>query len=857
MQMSVLPAVVTAQSLTPTASGAGARVLDTPVDLAATIKAASGNTSPAIVDPFWLDPDVELSRWSKLFPYQLLVVRARKAADGSTTYSPEPGWSFTLPVPPESLKIKDLFGISVAATLGGVDEQHNGIPFVMIQVHGTFGVLPGKGAAPQQLGLNAGQAIFAGTTTALGGVFQTIAPIANPNVHSELEFDDALRTDNSGAGVLAKTTGYNQWRTLQKFFRAYTTVKTTKAGTNLHLAWASWKDQAVYLVTPIDFEVSKTASSPLEYTYDMVLQAWRQVSLNASVFEVDLGTPIRRDPNALARLLNIIQTSRRVLQGLTAAAVAVVGDVDRLIFEPLRESALLVKDFLGLNTTLADLPDTLKQRLKESWVQSQGDANAVNSAASRLAASTNHRVKQVLELGRSAANETRDSVTRAGRKFAAAAATSHPVQDAFAHPSSNFDFHEQQDLASIQMPAAVLQAVAAERARVQGLRREDWEARRAAAAQAEAALTVALGAGDATYDDTFGVVARPLKMTPTDSDWEALFALNDAAMALDSLAATGDDEPSSRLSSIEVMAGLARRSGIAFTVPVSKFAVPFPYGCTLEALAQQYLGDASRWHEIAALNGLRSPYVDETGFDLPLLVRGSGNQVVVQAPQDNLFVGQVAYVASGAFSRSRRLVQGIETIGTSLVVTLDGPANLHELRVEDNAVLSAFLPDTVNSQGLVYIPSSEEPADDSWVTRSIPGVMEFDPMVAAGGVDWLLDSNNDLIVTPDGDTRLAIGLTNILQSGRVAMSVRQGTLLGHPSYGLPVEVGSSTADFSAKSVLQAVRRMFAADPTFSSVTGVSVRVDAHAVQVAANLQVSGTRKTVPVRYAVRTDAQTA
>ena len=56
---------------------------------------------------------------------------------------------------------------------------------------------------------------------------------------------------------------------------------------------------------------------------------------------------------------------------------------------------------------------------------------------------------------------------------------------------------------------------------------------------------------------------------------------------------------------IEAVAGLARASGIAFTVPTSKFAVPFPYGMTLEMLAAQYLGSRDRWMEIAALNGLR------------------------------------------------------------------------------------------------------------------------------------------------------------------------------------------------------------------------------------------------------------
>ncbi len=92
-------------------------------------------------------------------------------------------------------------------------------------------------------------------------------------------------------------------------------------------------------------------------------------------------------------------------------------------------------------------------------------------------------------------------------------------------------------------------------------------------------------------------------------------------------------------SSLEFVAGLAQQAGIFFNIPKSKYAVPMPYGHSLERLALQYLGNANRWHEIATLNNLRDPYIDEEGFAIALLTNAVGHQIVLPNV-DNLFVSQ-------------------------------------------------------------------------------------------------------------------------------------------------------------------------------------------------------------------------
>jgi len=307
---------------------------------------------------------------------------------------------------------------------------------------------------------------------------------------------------------------------------------------------------------------------------------------------------------------------------------------------------------------------------------------------------------------------------------------------------------------------------------------------------------------------------------------------------------------SARIQAIEYVAGLATRSGIAFQRPISKFSVPFPYGFTLETLSGVYLGDPNRWHEIVALNGLRTPYVDEEGFDLMLAVNGSGNQIVVDDAA-NLAVGQLVTLSANNTANTKRRIKKIDKItDTMIFVTVDGDEDLARFTTAGEARIHAYLPDTVNSQMLIFIPSTRE-VEDALTLKTIPGVNDYTSGLEVGGVDLLLTSVGDAAITPEGDWKLAVGLSNIIQRARIALSTPKGSLPQHRGFGLGLQPGVSTADLDAKQLLAASKQLFANDPDFSGVAGVRIQKTGPGLTIGLNLSVAGQDKLLPISVEIR------
>lgn len=781
------------------------------------------------IDPRWVHvgDEIDGTRWNKNFPYQLMLLERQGGGYVQTEYV------FTLPINPQDMTISTPSAIALTVTLGGVVEEHNGAPLRQITLNCTTGVTPLRGSAAGASQRNVLQGILAGTVTAAQNLATNAKSLAGflPTKHNIMEEGDA---------DAEKATGYYQFRLLQKFIEAYLTLKK-QGKTNLRLGLAVWKDQAIYLVKPDTLVAHRSAQSPWEYPFTLTLTAWGRITLGIPGPDAnDTFRPVARDANAFAQLLNKVQQARRVLQGARDVLQAVSADVDRVLFEPLREVTLFCKDSLGVVITAADLPSSISSSFKASVLEAtNGYEDLKATAAAAGQAIENLGVK------------SGKAESKGGSTSAAGALTgADEANRIFDNPQDYFELMEGIRPSDLNLPPATQRKINDEKERIRRLTRLDFEKARDRIKEFQAQVADAVGAGSETYNATYGRRTVAANKIPTQDDFDALFALNQTILELNRLAASGTIGQT-KLTTVDAVAGMATAAGIAFTTPTSKFAVPFPYGSTLEQLSAQYLGTPDRWHEIAALNGLRQPYVDEEGFDLILQVNGVGNIIQVGAAL-NLYVGQLVTLSSTSTSRTQRRITKIDRINpTTTILTLDGDPDLDRFTVLAQAQLHAYLPDTVNSQQLIYIPSDIEADTEDFFTKSIPGVDEFDQLIRVGGTDLLLTSSGDLAVTPDGDCRLATGLTNIVQRIKIALGTPKGSLLHHPDFGLGLIVGINTGDIDVKQALATLQDMFRSDPAFAGVSGVSILKSGPSIRVAMSVAITGTNQTIPLTVDIR------
>lgn len=845
-------------------------------------------------DAFFNPQKIDGKRWDKLYPYRLLVVDARdpsKIVGGapggqlqtkrSKSASPDGGiqyvltqeiangsWEFNLPITPQMLRVQDQYAINTTATMRGIVEEHNGVKFKTISASGTTGIwsnrptVGGVPKAPTSIG-----SIFGGTLSQFNNVLDDLKRVkrAFDGSHPS-SVANASRPEETDSSVFS--TGYYQAMLLGQFLERYAQEKKKPQNKNWRLVFDMPKQNQAFVVTPVSFNLEQNQQKPMEYLFSFQLKAWKRIQLDSPA---PASTELPQlTANTFQRILGTIRETRRVLGNSINLLKAVRSDFQAPL-NILRQTSLAVKDLGGLAFTAVDLPRQLVSDYSSSIKDSLAiignsfqrgpdggstGTSATGTTASGLRANTQEAraglaANQIL--AQSKKNEGLSQSAVEGGALGLGASQSLETDETnniFSNPEVYFDLFDAINVEDLTLSREQQQKIDEEIEIVRLITIADLKDYRNEIESLMIDISNNFGAGDQTYSDIYGKQDPKTRVLPMSLDEnEILSALMDTLQMFDLLTSTLTWDDFSINNPLQFVGGLANEAGIDFDQTESKLLVPVPFGLNIEEVAARYLKDPDKWVEIATLNKLTSPYIDEEGFTYSLLSNGDGRQINVDDTEGRLYIGQKIVLKSDITPAFTRKIINVEKIGdANYLVTFDGVPNLDSLATNNNATIQGYLPGTVNSQNQIYIPVNAPAQDDDRIKT--PSHLDEDLLTRISKVDFLLDDNGDLAINQFGDFRLANGLTNLVQALKLKVRTKKGSLLRHLDYGLGLEHGISVADIDNGEIITSLNQMIQDDPRFSNIERIDIRLKGATLSIDMAVKIANGTGIVPITFDV-------
>lgn len=819
---------------------------------------------------FYPNTPLDPKRWDKLYPYKLLVVDARTggiiqgggpgASKGTIEVShdgaglettikyaaPSSSWSFTLPISPQSLSTDMSFAISTTATQQGVAEEHNGVVFKTINMSMTMGVFPGRQSIGVETKQNTGllQTVFQSSIASFSQLQNSVNALRNiatsDTAQSKPDSYDPSDDD-------LYSTGYYQALYLSRFLEQYALAKKDPAKKFWRLCFFNAKDNEAYLVTPQRFTLQRSVQKPSEYLCNLSLKAFRRIDLEQTQPEDSLSMFGLDSPDFFQRAINTITAARNIMSNAQNLIRAVRSDFRRP-FELLRQVTVLLKETAGVVRTAADLPSALIKDLDSQLAQIAADLDDFNqglgSAGSQVLLKNKNK-SQVESMGRlSKANGT--GLGLPGGKISTA---SSPALNPFANPEGNFELLNALSLNNLRLSQSQRDVIQQDIQSSSSMTTEQLRSQLVELRSLAQDIANQFGAGDEVTYDILGLPPPKQRAIPLSIDeLEILESLYEVLSVYDQLTASKTLDDSRVLNPIQYTKDVANLYGIPFQDAQSKLLAPVPFGLSIEQIALRYLGDAKRWIEIAALNNLREPFIDEVGFELNLLSNGEDRRFTL--PKDSrLYVGQKIYLQSSSVSRFSRSIVQIDEVGSNTVlVTVDGKPDLSALTVSQGASIKAFRSGTVNSQDQIFIPVEATSILDNSILP--PEQYRGDESVALSKVDFLLSDSGDIVIDSSGDIKLAAGITNLIQALKTIVLTELGSDISNPTLGIDAKVGDNIADIQVASIFSQIDTQIKEDPRFSGIVDLKVKISGPAVSIYLAVQETFGGGIVPISFVV-------
>lgn len=782
---------------------------------------------------------IKTGNWNRWFFYRLVIAKVNDNGTYETVKVQNVPMIYNLPINPQNLTVVSPFASQTTILSDGILVESNGSPLKQISIQGTTGIMPYRDTEQTSFDTSVLSA-FAPSVGRVANNVKSAAQALNPSSIAEIIAKKQAIFDNSG---------YTLFQKLDQFISYYAFLSKKPENKNLRLVFDMVKDNKTFICTPKSFALNRAANEPLEYKYSIQLEAWKRIKLDAGLTNVssDLQKTLGQDINA------VLAGIRKVFKLISTAAEminAIRGDIQRLL-DIVRTVALAIKQIAGAIVSLLDLPQAIINDIKGAIYEFVGaftsSSNAIKAAWDRALATkwgksiTSNSdnslipVKTTLAgvnstsaaLTNDTTSEDVNNATPGKADQAQAGSNGAPVGNliaqAFNDPTSNTDFFDSININDLNLSSNVQIKIEQELNRVSSLTRKDFEDYRNYINEVSNDIANAFGKGSESLNRIKGYAVSGVTNFDgriTRTQYELLINLRKVASVLDKLAASNINVPSPIDESFNFVGRLAASANIPFTSFPGKFAVPVPYGVTIQDIARQYLGDANSATEIIILNRLLPPYIDEDG-QYADVTSSSYKRTFNIDDASNLYLNQkIIFYATNLAPFSRKIVN-IQKNNNSWQIEVDGTTDLN-LLISKTPRIQYFTKNTVSSRDLIYIPSNAKPIT---VPDRLKPISVFapdsDPLLAIAKIDIALDSNNDMILDSTGELKLAAGLTNILQALRIKFSTPLNSLNKHPGFGFGVRPGTPISEINIDDLKQSVISTILSDQRFKEVLSIN------------------------------------
>jgi len=434
-----------------------------------------------------------------------------------------------------------------------------------------------------------------------GIIFKTLIISGTTGLHPFKGVGGAQSSGKVIAGRSDLRTGYEHFQELRNYFRAYAEEKKNKL--ELRLLFINRKDNEVFIVEPESFSLKRSASRGFLYDYTIQMRVLGAVEAEQTIAD-PLPGMFQDFDNVISEVNEKLTIARGVMLKNQAILRNIEGNIAQTFLEPLRKATLATKALIGAIYSIYDMPSSLANKL------TAGSKAAYYNLIASLKREGNPAFREVAI----PKNIKREATKKYTNDFLPPEAAEQVTLD-FLNDDEKREFNE--EVSSVKNSS-----------------REFYETLKEENQRIYDNASEAFGLGNEDYNaftNRLQTFTPGEGRRPSDSESDVLGAFDTIDKALDYMVSTNLPFRNTLEENINQINTVFNKR-IPVVIPGSVEEITIPFDTTLEDIASQYFNDPEKWIDIAVLNNLKPPYIQDAPTD-PRIKQPGDKLLLPQAEQ--------------------------------------------------------------------------------------------------------------------------------------------------------------------------------------------------------------------------------